>query len=140
MWGERSTGGLGGASEGPLSRAAARTLYNLADVLAERAGDRRVDVTPYVIQQIRWSGVGAARRVWLLLTVLEWWPVLSFSGPGRFSWQPRAARRRALERFPRHAPLGATLACLSEWVLEAHADAAVRDSSETATDAYSPGA
>jgi len=92
---------------GPLSPRAARVLYNVADALAGE-GAQPVDVAPAVEREIRHRGVGAARRLWLLLMMIEWQPVASFQERRGFSWLPRERRRALLagwERSRRFAEL-----------------------------------
>lgn len=79
---------------GPLSPRAARVLYNVADALPG-AGEPPVDVAPAVEREIRHRGVGTARRVWLMLFLIEWLPLATFRARRGFSWLPRE-RRRAL--------------------------------------------
>jgi hypothetical protein len=94
---------------GPLSPRAARVLYNVADAL-EAEGAAPVDVAPAIEREIRHRGVGTARRVWLLLMMIEWQPVATFQERRGFSWLPRERRRVLLagwERSRRFAELRA---------------------------------
>jgi hypothetical protein len=92
--------GVGPAFSSPLSRGAARVLYNAADALA---GDRaaRVDVAAHAARELRHRGRGAARRTWLLLLWLEWEPLLALRSRRGFSWLPREERRALLSRWER---------------------------------------
>lgn len=85
---------------GPLSPRAARVLYNVADALAAD-GEPPVDVAPAVEREIRRRGVGAARRVWLLLFLIEWLPLATLRARRGFSWLPRAQRRALLAGWQR---------------------------------------
>jgi hypothetical protein len=109
---------------GPLSPRAARVLYNVADALAGE-GAPPVDVAPAVEQAIRHRGVGAARRVWLLLLCIEWQPVASFRERRGFSWLPRERRRALLEGWERSgfAPRRRAFAELRGWIEAARAAA-----------------
>jgi hypothetical protein len=85
---------------GPLSPRAARVLYNVADALAGE-GAAPVDVAPAVEREIRHRGVGAARRVWLLLLCIEWQPIATLRARRGFSWLPREQRRDLLVAWER---------------------------------------
>jgi hypothetical protein len=82
-----------------LSRRAARTFYNVADALAPEAGD--VDLVPELERRLRFGGAAAARRLWLLLALLEWQPLVTLRARRGFSWLPRAARREVLDGWAR---------------------------------------
>lgn len=107
-----------------LSPRACRTLYNVADALVPAgpgpgAGD--VDLAPAVERSLRGQGVGAVRRAWLVLALLEWWPILTGRGRRSFSWTPLEGRRRLLSRW-RESRLAArrrALASVETLVLEA---------------------
>lgn len=107
-----------------LSPRACRTLYNVADALLPAgpgpgAGD--VDLAPAVERALRGQGVAAVRRTWLVLALLEWWPILVLRGRRSFSWTPLEGRRRLLAawRQSRLAPRRHALASLEALVLEA---------------------
>jgi hypothetical protein len=85
---------------GPLSPRAARVLYNVADALAGE-GAPPVDVAPAVEREIRHRGVGTARRVWLLLFLIEWLPIATLRERRGFSWLPRERRRALLAGWER---------------------------------------
>lgn len=89
-----------------LSPRAARTFYNAADALVPPGPDGEpgagdVDLVPELERQLRFQGVGAARRLTCLLAALEWEPVLALRGRAGFSWLPREARRRILDAWAR---------------------------------------
>ena len=122
----------------PLSRRSARTLYNVADALLPPpkpgepgAGD--LDVAPFVEQRIRWGGVGVARRCWLLLTWIEWQPVLTLRARRGFSRLPRE-RRRALLRTWQQSRVPARRRAfegLREWVEAGAAEARGRTAAQS---------
>ncbi len=90
----------------PLSRRAARTLYNAADAWFPpgpdgAAGGGDVDVAPAVARELLHRGPGAARRVGVLLTCLEWQPLLTFRARRGFSHLPREERRALLAGWER---------------------------------------
>jgi hypothetical protein len=87
----------------PLSPRAARILYNVADALRDEAAPA-LDIAPAVEQEIRHRGVGAARRTWLLLQSIEWWPLLTLRERRGFSWLPRERRRAWLLRLEARPP------------------------------------
>jgi hypothetical protein len=87
-----------------LSPRAARTFYNVADALVPPgprgepgAGD--LDLVPALERRLRGEGVGAVRRLWLLLAVLEAQPRATPRGRRGFSWLPREERRRLLDAW-----------------------------------------
>lgn len=88
-----------------LSARASRTFYNVADAVvppasgAGGAGD--LDLIPCVQRSLRGRGVGAARRIWLVLTALEWWPVVTLQARRGFSRAPLARRQQILESWSR---------------------------------------
>ena len=122
-------GSGGGKLQGPLSRRSARTLYNVADALCPPEGTRPgggdVDVAEAVERRLRWSGVGAARLAWLLLTWIEWQPRLTLRSRRGFSWLPRDRRRELLAVWERSrlAPRRRAHALLRRWIEEALAEA-----------------
>ncbi len=120
-----------------LSPRASRTLYNVADTLVPAGpgpGAADVDLAPAVEQELRGQGVGAVRRTWLVLTLLEWWPILTLRGRRSFSWTPLEGRRQLLTawRESRLAWRRAALASLEALVLGAWGQLRPR---ETATPA-----
>jgi hypothetical protein len=89
-----------------LSPRAARTFYNAADALVPPgpggepgAGD--LDLVPELEQRLRFEGVGAVRRLWLLLAILEAQPLATLRARRGFSWLPREERRRILDAWRR---------------------------------------
>jgi hypothetical protein len=95
-------------SPGPrlLSPRAARTFYNAADALVPPgprgepgAGD--LDLVPELERRLRFEGVGAVRRLWLLLAILEGQPLATLRSRSGFSWLPREERRRVLDAWRR---------------------------------------
>jgi hypothetical protein len=95
-----------GAPPRLLSPRAARTFYNAADALVPPgsqgepgAGD--LDLVPELERRLRGEGVGAVRRLWLLLAILEAQPRGSPGARRGFSWLPREERRRILEAWRR---------------------------------------
>jgi hypothetical protein len=115
----------GGDFVAALSGRSARTLYNVADaVLAPEPGAPGLDVAPAVERRIRWSGVAAARSLWLLLRALEWQPILTLRERRGFSWLPREERAALLARWEgsRLAPGRRTLIRLHGWIEEAAAE------------------
>jgi hypothetical protein len=93
-------------SPGPrlLSPRAARTFYNAADALVPPgprgepgAGD--LDLVPELERRLRFEGVGAVRRLWLLLAILEAQPLVTLRSRSGFSWLPREERRRILDAW-----------------------------------------
>jgi hypothetical protein len=95
-------------SPGPrlLSPRAARTFYNAADALVPPgpggepgAGD--LDLVPELERRLRFEGVGAVRRLWLLLAILEAQPLATLRARRGFSWLPREERRRILDAWRR---------------------------------------
>lgn len=85
----------------PLSWKAARTLYNLADALWPPDGrgpeGGALDVARPVGRGLRHDGPGAARRVWLWLTWLDWAPLLH--SRRRFWRLSREERAATFARF-----------------------------------------
>jgi|GEM_PF-5494449 len=119
-----------GALDEPLSPGSARILYNVDDALAP-PGAPRVDVAPHVARALRHAGVGAARRAWLVLRLLEWQPRATLSSRRGFSWLPRE-RRRALLAGWEHSRLAArrrAFAWLARLLAEARAAASGGDAS-----------
>ena len=108
------------ARHGPISVRAARVLYNVADALSG-GDDGAVDVLPGVEDRIRWRGVGAARRTWLLLMAIEWAPILRPRVRRPFSRLPRATRRNLLAGWERSrlAVCRHSFAELCEWIAQA---------------------
>jgi len=89
-----------------LSPRAARTFYNAADALvppgfAGEPGAGDLDLVPELERRLRGEGVGAVRRLWLLLAILEAQPRATLRARRGFSWLPRAERRRILEAWRR---------------------------------------
>jgi hypothetical protein len=89
-----------------LSPRAARIFYNVADALVPPgpggepgAGD--LDLVPELERRLRGEGVGAVRRLWLLLAILEAQPRATLRARRGFSWLPRAERRRILDAWRR---------------------------------------
>ncbi len=89
-----------------LSPRAARTFYNAADALVPPgprgepgAGD--LDLVPELERRLRSEGVGAVRRLWLLLAILEAQPLATLQARRGFSWLPREDRRRILDAWRR---------------------------------------
>lgn len=87
-----------------LSPRASRTLYNVADAVVPPgpgggAGD--VDLAPAVERILRGRGPGAARRTWLALAALEWWPVLTLRARRGFSRASLEQRRDLLGAWHR---------------------------------------
>jgi hypothetical protein len=97
-----------------LSARASRTFYNVADVMVPPtsfAGAGDVDLIPWVERSLRARGPGAARRAWLVLTVLEWWPIVTLQARRGFSRAPLEQRRSMLARW-RRSRLGVRRAAL----------------------------
>jgi hypothetical protein len=118
---------------GLVSKRSARTFYNVADALrppeAGHAGAGDVDLVPALTAHLRWQGVGAARRFFCILFLIEWLPALG-SGRGRRFWRlPRAERQRHLERWrsSRLRLRRESLEWLEALVDEARSDAAASD-------------
>jgi hypothetical protein len=87
-----------------LSARASRTFYNVADAIvpsASGAGAGDVDLVPWVERSLRGRGVGAARRTWLVLTALEWWPIVTLKARHGFSRASLERRREVLESWSR---------------------------------------
>jgi hypothetical protein len=84
------------ASRDPLGPRAGRMLYNLADALHPETVR---DLVPEAARLLRHRGPGAARRLLLWLSLLEWEPVLASRARGRFWRLPRAERQSACARF-----------------------------------------
>ena len=87
-----------------LSARASRTFYNVADAIAPPrsgpgAGD--VDLIPWVERSLRGRGLGAARWTWLVLTALEWWPIVTLQARRGFSRAPLERRRSVLASWCR---------------------------------------
>jgi len=103
-----------------LSWKAARTLYNLEDVWwpLPADGGARVDLAPAAERLLVIRGPGAARYAWLLLTWLDWQPVLRRR---RRFWQLDAcARARVLTRWEARRGLRrGALRWLRSWLEEA---------------------
>ena len=92
-------------SRGPgltvLGPRAVRTLHAVAD--AWRPEGPVVAVGPAFDRALRHAGVPAVRRCVMLLSWLELSAHLARPGGGGFSWLPRDARRRRLERLRERA-------------------------------------
>ena len=87
-----------------LSARASRTFYNVADAVvppASGVGAGDVDRLPWVERSLRGRGLGAARRTWLVLTALEWWPILTFTARRGFSRAPLERRKSVLHSWSR---------------------------------------
>ncbi len=87
-----------------LSARASRTFYNVADAVvpsASGAGAGDVDLIPWVERSLRSRGLGAARRTWLVLTALEWWPIVTLQARRGFSRAPLERRRSVLASWSR---------------------------------------
>jgi hypothetical protein len=110
---------------GPLSKRAARVLYNVTDALLEPGAPPR-DVAPAVERAIRHRGVPTARRAWLLLQWIEWLPRLTLRERRGFSWLPREERRAWLAKVERSrlAPVRRAFAELRAWIEKASAEPA----------------
>jgi hypothetical protein len=94
-----------------LGNRRARTLYNLADArlpesLARAADGARLDVLPALERTLRHQGLGAIRRTWLLLALLEYWPILAGPRRRRYWRLDTAARRESVMRLQRLPLLG----------------------------------
>ena len=89
-----------------LSPRAARTFYNAADALVPpgprgEPGGGDLDLVPELERRLRFEGVGAVRRLWLLLALLEAQPLVTLRARCGFSWLPREERRRLLDAWLR---------------------------------------
>jgi hypothetical protein len=85
-----------------LSARASRTFYNVADAVvpaASGAGAGDLDLIPCVERSLRSRGVGAARRTWLVLMALEWWPVVTLQARRGFSRASLDRRQQILESW-----------------------------------------
>ena len=111
----------------PLSPAAARTLYNVADaVLPPSDGCVGFDWAPGVEAALGRRGERAARRLRALLWRLEWTPWLRGHAP--FSQLPRSERAALLDAWARRPRRAADHALLCALLAEAHAAASSRPS------------
>ncbi|MDJ0787144.1 MAG: hypothetical protein QNK05_10095 [Myxococcota bacterium] len=105
----------------------ARTVYNLADaILAEpdrRGPDGAVrDVLPAFERALRHEGLGAIRRTWLCLLLLDYWPLLAGPARRRF-WRLEAAdRERCFAKLESAPGLGVLARQLERRLLDAAAD------------------
>jgi hypothetical protein len=87
-----------------LSARASRTFYNVADAVVPAAsgvGAGDLDLIPCVERSLRGRGVGAARRTWLVLMALEWWPVVTLQARRGFSRVSLDLRQQILESWLR---------------------------------------
>jgi hypothetical protein len=87
-----------------LSPRASRTFYNVADAVVpptSGAGAGDVDLIPWVERSLRGRGLGAVRRTWLVLTALEWWPIVTLQARRGFSRAPLDRRRQVLDSWSR---------------------------------------
>jgi hypothetical protein len=87
-----------------LSARVTRTFYNVADAVvpsASGAGAGDVDLVPWVERSLRGRGLGAARRTWLVLTALEWWPIVTLKARHGFSRASLERRREVLDSWSR---------------------------------------
>lgn len=82
----------------PLSKRAARILYNVADARLAKGTRLCDDFAPSFEAGLRHSGVRAARRNWALLCWIEWSASVGLKRPRTFSQLPREDRRRVLAR------------------------------------------
>jgi hypothetical protein len=82
----------------PLSKRAARTLYNVADARLAKGTRLCDDFAPAFEAELRHSGVRAARRNWALLCWIEWSTSIGLRRPRTFSRLARDERRLALSR------------------------------------------
>jgi hypothetical protein len=83
-------------ARGPLGASGARMLYNLADALYPELPR---DLLPAAERRLRHEGLGAIRRVRLLLLWLEWEPLLTGRARARFWRLPLAERQAACARL-----------------------------------------
>jgi hypothetical protein len=83
-------------ARGPLGAGGARMLYNLADALYPELPR---DLVPAAERRLRHEGLGAIRRVRLLLLWLEWEPLLTARASRRFWRLPLAERQAACARL-----------------------------------------
>ena len=102
----------------------ARTLYNLADAmlpgaLARRPDGSSIDLLPAFEASLRHEGLGSIRRNWVLLVVLDWWPVLAGPDRRRFWRLDRTARADVIERLSRLPILGPATTALRHRLLRA---------------------
>ncbi|NNL85651.1 MAG: hypothetical protein HKP27_08370 [Myxococcales bacterium] len=82
----------------PLSKRAARTLYNVADARLAKGTRLCEDFAPAFEAALRYSGVRAARRNWALLCWIERSGSIGLRRRRPFSRLPREERRLALAR------------------------------------------
>ena len=99
----------------PISKKAARILYNVADARLGSCSKISHDFMPKYEKLLKEEGPSAARVNWLVLHFVELIPMFSFLSRKRFSSRPRAERKVWLARFERSAfgPLASSFSRLN---------------------------